>query len=399
MRYLFTLIMTTASAQMGAEHYFPTDYEASRARFRTSCAANQKGGADFCRSFAVPTAAGGDLTVDAGYFTRGGRHLLVMQSGTHGPESPAGAAIQDLAFRQHLDALLGRGIDVLMIHAFNPWGFKNGRRVDERNVNLNRNFVRTAAEYGRINEGYRKLRAVFEPVEVVTHALIEYLKTDRRLLWQLTLDRFSKRAISEAMNMGQYESPEGLNYGGTAPAPQVEILTKLLRPLAAKYAKVLFIDWHTGLGERGVLHWMVGEGSTSTLTEDFKPMLARLAPHGVKATVVSEDPNFFRTTGGVEVFAAGLFAPGTAVVGVTAEFGTLGAGTLAQLRSAHRMIVENQAWFRGCADPVTCARVRRDFQELFNPVDPAWRSGVLEQAHQVLSALASDFGSSGNLRK
>ena len=63
----------------------------------------------------------------------------------------------------------------------------------------------------------------------------------------------------------------------------------------------------------------------------------------------------------------------------------MGTGTLAQLASAARMILENQAWFHGCTDPAVCAEIRAGFLELFDPADPGWRAAVLREARRLLA--------------
>ncbi len=84
-------------------------------------------------------------------------------------------------------------------------------------------------------------------------------------------------------------------------------------------------------------------------------------------------------------FVPGLAADPGRVLGLTLEYGTMGTGTLAQLASAARMILENQAWFHGCADPAVCAEIRAGFLELFDPADPGWRAAVLREARRLLA--------------
>lgn len=320
------------------------------------------------------------------YFSRGGHALVVLQSGTHGPEAYTGAAIQELARTRHLRALLDRGIDVLMIHALNPFGFREGRRADEHNVNLNRNFILDDESYQIKNGPYRELREVFESDHPVGNVRAAYAKTDAALLYQLLRYR-EVRPISEAMNKGQYQFDRGINFGGFGPTAQVGILRELLPPLLATHRKTIFVDWHTGLGEADVLHLMTAKRSSPTLVEAFRPTFANLADQKIRTTVSSTDAGFFATTGGVEEFPPGIAPAGAEVLSMTAEFGTMGTSIPAQLRSAHRIIIENQAWFNGCMDQQTCAQVRRDFVDLFNPRDAKWRAGVLRQADAFLSAI------------
>ena len=67
-------------------------------------------------------------------------HVIVVVSGTHGVEGYLGSALQ----RHHLGNLdpdRTGGPTLVFVHALNPYGFSWVRRVNEDNVDLNRNFV------------------------------------------------------------------------------------------------------------------------------------------------------------------------------------------------------------------------------------------------------------------
>src|SRR4051812_22058337 len=66
--------------------------------------------------------------------------VVVVVSGTHGVEGYLGSALQ----RRHLASLDAGGASgpaIVFVHALNPYGFSWVRRVNEDNVDLNRNFV------------------------------------------------------------------------------------------------------------------------------------------------------------------------------------------------------------------------------------------------------------------
>src|SRR6056297_2205585 len=88
---------------------------------------------------------GGDLAVDVAELGPDtADDVVLVVSGTHGVEGYCGSALQ----RRWLETHTGdrpAGVRVVMIHALNPYGFAWVRRVNEDNVNLNRNFVDWAA--------------------------------------------------------------------------------------------------------------------------------------------------------------------------------------------------------------------------------------------------------------
>jgi predicted deacylase len=368
---------------------FPAGYDQSRDSFRKEVSAlSAKLGGDF-QPFAVPNGDGDDLTIDHALFGRGGDRLLVLQSGIHGAEAAAGAAVQMLFLREHLDQLLAAGVDVYVIHALNPWGFKHGRRTDEHNVNLNRNFSIDGEIYRTPSPNYTKYRYLFEPRQSVDSDWADSLAGDAKFLVELASNGFSSRDLVDGMDNGQYQFPEGLNYGGSEPAIQAEFFRAGLKTLLARpYKKVLFLDFHTGLGEAGTLAVIKGQKPSPALMQELSSMLAGQSGIEIRS---ADSPGFFATYGDVIDYVPLLAPDPDRVLAVTMEYGTLGTDTLSQLKSAQRLILENQAWFHGCSSPAVSAAVKRNFADLFNPTDPEWRRKVILAANRVFTLLAEKF--------
>ena len=70
-----------------------------------------------------------------------GESSLIISSGTHGIEGYAGSALQIGLLRDGLTEILPHGTVCYLVHAVNPFGFSYKRRVNEDNVDLNRNFI------------------------------------------------------------------------------------------------------------------------------------------------------------------------------------------------------------------------------------------------------------------
>ncbi|MEA1650439.1 M14 family metallopeptidase [Nitrospirillum sp. BR 11164] len=368
---------------------FPADYTASRAAFRQDCAVLLRRADDFCRSYAVRDDKDNDLTIDYAFYGHGGDRLLVVQSGIHGVEGPAGAAVQRMVMRKYLARFLERGVDVLFIHALDPYGFKNNRRTDGFNVNLNRNFDADGRLFQTKNSSYEQLRPVLEPDAPVGDALLGSLKGDVGLLSRYVTAGFNKRDILIGLDMGQYSHPAGLNYGGGGPAQQTEFLKSILSPLVASpaYGKVLFLDLHTGLGDAGVLAIIKGKKPAEPLMTTFATLLAGHEKDGI----VIHTSDDFPTSGDVIDYVPTLGSDRGNILALTLEYGTLGTGITAQLGSATRMILENQAHFHGCNSQAICTTVTDNFRDLFNPADPGWRGKVLSEADTVFRLLADSF--------
>jgi hypothetical protein len=370
--------------------YFPSGYNDSRRHFRENCRRQVASPDDFCRSFTVVSPTDKVLTIDYGFFSRGNDRLVVIQSGIHGSEAVPGAAVQELVLKEYLTKLLDRHFDVLLIHALNPYGFKYVRRTDEFNVNLNRNFAVDSRDYSKQNPDYERLRGLFEPAGSVHDVGLSALGIHMRFIGHVIGDGFNASPLTIGLDSGQYLHPKGMNYGGQAPAQQVSFLRNTLGPIMARpYRKILFLDFHTGLGKNGELAIIEGVRPPRKLLGEFTRLMERHKQDGIVIHSGS-DAGFFPTSGDVIDFVPELVSSSDPrVLALTMEYGTMGVDTFSQLRSASRMILENRVHFYPCArnDSAPCAEIREDFRTLFSPLDQAWRLKVMREADLTFSRL------------
>jgi hypothetical protein len=122
-----------------SECFFSDDYFEARTRFIRFAAL---AGAETFSFKEVSPGVATDVAVIAGHPAK----FLIHISGTHGTEGYTGSAIQSawLLRQSRGDAANQSQIDaptVVLVHALNAFGFANNRRVDEGNVDLNRNFL------------------------------------------------------------------------------------------------------------------------------------------------------------------------------------------------------------------------------------------------------------------
>jgi len=370
--------------------YFPSGFDDSSKRFWENCRRQVASPDDFCARFPVASPTDKGLTIDYGFFGRGNDRLVVIQSGIHGSEAIPGAAVQELVLKEYLTRLLDRNFDVFFIHALNPYGFKYVRRTDEFNVNLNRNFAVDAKDYKKNNPDYERLRSLFEPAGAVRDVGLSAVGIHARFIGHVIADGFSATPITIGLDSGQYQHPKGMNYGGQAPAQQVSFLRGTLGPIVARpYRKILFLDFHTGLGKNGELAVIEGLHPPRKLLGEFTQLMERHERDGIVIHSGS-DAGFFPTSGDVIDFVPNLVSPADPrVLALTMEYGTMGIDTVSQLRSASRMILENRAHFYPCPKEATapCAEIREDFRRLFSPPDQVWRLKVMREADLTFSRL------------
>ena len=128
---------------MASEHFSP-DYVTARSRFRR--AVESSGGRLRVLNLNAKGPDGEDLTIDIGWFGNPApRRVLLHSSGLHGVEGFAGSAIQ-LQFLEEVPAIPADGA-IVLVHVLNPYGMSWLRRVNENNVDLNRNFLAGDEDY------------------------------------------------------------------------------------------------------------------------------------------------------------------------------------------------------------------------------------------------------------
>ncbi|MDP6588753.1 MAG: DUF2817 domain-containing protein [Alphaproteobacteria bacterium] len=244
---------------MTASSYFSATYREAREKFLdASKAANGR-----VESFKSPCVGphGEPLHTDAAMFgANDAKSVLLLGSGTHGVEGFAGSAIQTGLLRDGLAARLGANRRVVMIHAVNPYGFAHLRRVNEDNVDLNRNFVDHSKPYPR-NPEYDRLAHIIAPG---SYSPIGSIVSPIRLLIHRAVR--GQAALQAAVTRGQYAHPQGLFFGGHSETWSNRTMRRIARAHLSGAARIAFIDFHTGLGRYGEGEVIVSAAKPSVMS-------------------------------------------------------------------------------------------------------------------------------------
>jgi hypothetical protein len=188
------------------------------------------------------------------------KRLLIALSGTHGVEGFYGSGCQTRWLQELGKRSLPADVAVVMIHLINPWGTAWLRRVNEDNIDLNRNhlnFERALPD----NQAYAALHEIYACTELEgperdhADALLE--KNIREHGWP---------AVMSIVEGGQHRHPDGLFYGGLAPSWSNRTLHRILQKHISHAEVAMCFDLHTGAGEYG--HPML-----LTITEAAYPAL------------------------------------------------------------------------------------------------------------------------------
>lgn len=352
---------------------FSPDYATARARFRE--AAGRAGFALEAHAIGQLGPDGNELFVDvARKGAAEARKVLVVSSGTHGVEGYFGSAVQ-LAL---LEGLLARvslapHVAVLLIHAVNPYGFAWSRRVNEDNVDQNRNFLLPGMEYRGAPEAYRELDGLLNPPRAparfepfLLQAAVEVLKR-------------GYPALKTAVATGQYDFPKGLFFGGHGPTRVHGLLREHITHWIGRPERVLHVDFHTGLGKWGsyalCVDLPVDDPRVAALAREFGPEFVQgFDTRGV----------LYEIRGALGRWLEHQF-PQTQYDTLLAEF-----GTYPSLRVIRAMRFENRVHHYAAHKPQLLARARAELREVFAPGSPAWRRTVVARGvHVTEQALAA----------
>lgn len=294
--------------------------------------------------------------------------VVLVVSGTHGVEGFAGSALQRTWLRDH-EPHRPEHLAVCLVHALNPYGFAWVRRVNEDNVDLNRNFVDFSSPPR--NEGYDRIADLLVPQRWDE----ETQQTTTAALLEVAAEH-GFETFQQWVSGGQYRHPTGLFYGGTEPVWSHRFLEDLCRGRLAGRRRVAIVDLHTGLGP-----WGVGELISSDGPSDDAYRRA-VRWYGDDVTSLQAGDSVSAELAGEWLpYVAEALAP-TEVTGVALEFGTVDTLTVVQALRA-------DAWLHAHGDPAgpDAPAIKAALRSAFADDDPAWIAALHERFTGVLGAL------------
>ncbi len=353
---------------MNIEDYFSANYVEARAQFLELSEAN---GFDIrsLRNEVAQAPDGSDLYLDVA--TKGATdasRLLMITSATHGVEGYCGSGVQAAllagdALEPWIDDL-----QIALVHGVNPYGFAHDRRVNEDNIDLNRNFLDFGVETPR-NIGYADIHPYLVPEE---------WEGEKRLAADASLAQFIKTngaaALQQAASGGQYTHPDGLFYGGAAPSWSAQTMTTLAQELGGHTSQTIVIDFHTGLGPYGYGE-MIAAGSPEQVarTFEFYDQFELTDPDAGTSSSASVQGTMAH---GIE-----RSLPGVNTIFVALEYGTLHMNeVMVALRA------DNWLYHRGELTSPLGSQIKRQIRDAFYCDETDWKEKVWSRASEVIDA-------------
>ena len=310
---------------------------------------------------------GGALHADVAWLgPRDATRVVLTVSATHGVEGFAGSACQTDWLIGARKTGLPRGVSMMILHAVNPHGFARRRRVNEDNVDINRNFIDFTAPPPE-NEGWRRLAPVVCPEVMDDGADAAY-----RALSRDFIQRHGERDYVRAVSGGQYSHPGGVFHGGGAPVWSHRLLRRLTERWLAATRHLAVVDIHTGLGP-----WGHGELICRHPPEsDALSRARRWYGDGVTSPALDESASPVATGNLRMAFA--LWRPEIELTAVGLEFGTYPAERVFEAIRA-----DNWLHIHGRLDSRRARAIKAEIREMFDPDDDGWRRLVLARGAEV----------------
>ena len=325
---------------------------------------------------------GEDLYTDVVVLAEPGtRKWLVSVSGTHGVEGFYGSMCQT----EYLDHLAQQardpGVGILMVHLINPWGTSWGRRVNEDNIDLNRNYLDFAKPVPE-NTAYEASHHLFTK---------ECASGDKRAesdaAWQVQVEAQGGTELRSALAAGQYKHADGLHFGGFEPAWSNVTLRNIMQTHCGDCTDAISFDLHTGAGAYG--HPML----MAIAERDYPAMADAERIYGEWVYKILTRPDQ-KTDTGISAAATGYTSQAMVDLMGDKRFTQLviECGTYDGITVGHTALLDDHfLHLNGELEGEHFQRVKAALLEFFYPTDDDWRELVWVRTRQIFDRALADL--------
>lgn len=170
---------------------------------------------------------------------------ILLSSGVHGVETYCGSAMQILIMQNLVSHIDFDDLQIIFVHALNPYGCSNYTRNNEDNIDLNRNFVDfSQAQTSSLEQKQFKEQAY--PTNWIGSDLTRVLEKVERYIAANGAEKFQTM-----MTQGQYLCEQDPYFGGNAASWSNKVWADICHKHCGPDVNLVHLDFHTGLGPRG----------------------------------------------------------------------------------------------------------------------------------------------------
>ena len=365
---------------MSAKHWFSDNYREARKRFLDSIEELRDIGFEIFQEDLPLNLKGPedeDLIIDIAVVgSIESENLLLYSSGIHGVEGFAGSAIQLSVIDKLKNQSPFTDYCIVFIHIINPYGMAWHRRVNENNVDLNRNFLK---KHEGEPEGYKLIDSFINPQSIPNKFDPFFLINGLRLLL-----KYGFTNVKQWFAQGQYKRAQSLQFGGDKIQKGPELLLDWLEKNLKNIKKAFGIDLHTGLGPSGYDTILVPDDISSS---DYQILQKLFGDH-----VAALDPSKsvgYKITGDIH---SGIVKQFSSIewLCITQEFGTYNpARVFKNLRTENRWTQNNNLNDKKL---ILNHWSRKNLLSTFNPEDAVWQEKLINRGYEVFKIAQSYIG-------
>jgi hypothetical protein len=296
-------------------------------------------------------------------------NVIFVSSGTHGVEGFCGSGAQVGMLRNGLSKELPKSTALVLIHGINPHGFAHERRVNENNVDLNRNF-RDHKTPPPHNAPYAEIHALLTPADWDGPA-----RKSADVAIAAYIEKRGLMTFQSAVSTGQWEFADGLFYGGNAPVWSNQTWRKLIREHASGAKRIVHLDFHTGLGGYGDCEVIFGPNKAKN--DD----LARARAWWGRVASTADGDSVSADVQGVNPGALAEEVPGAEVTAVALEYGVVPVmDTLNALRADNWLYTHGKG---ETASPLG-KKIKAEIRGAFYGETDDWKDRIYAKGAEVL---------------
>jgi hypothetical protein len=353
--------MLTADPPASADAEFSTTYAEATAKFRAAAARRSLPVVSWRNPQAGPNGEPLEtLVTEIG--APDARNVMVINTGVHGTEALAGAAILTGLLDDADDVLRDlTDFKVVLVHILNPYGAAWFRYVNEDNVDLMKNLA-----YGDRPTPEDPLFMAFDDAMDLARMREPDAPTRLRAVRERFLATHGLDRLMESLKKGQSDRPKSICYNGRGATWSTRTLDEILRTYAGGARQVFFVDLHTGVGSYGEAY-VIAAGPA----ESQARLRALLGEAAHSSDLVVPEPCYT---------AQARTLPDACFTAATVEAGTVDFDD--GFREA--MWLEMHDHMHGSPTSSAAWDTKRRFRAYYYPDDPAWRATWRRNCRSVL---------------
>ena len=361
---------------MSAQHWFSRDYKEASSRFRDQLSKLEKVGHKVTHQkleldYVGPSSE--DLVIDIAIIGPiQAEKMFLYSSGIHGVEGFAGSAIQLSVLDQLSTEKPFNSYCIIFIHIINPYGMAWFRRVNENNVDLNRNFLNNQSDFSGEPDGYNQINEFLNPSHIpVQTDMLFYLKG------VIYLIKYGFKNLKQWIAQGQYGRPYSLQFGGIEMQKGPKLLMNWLQENISHMKEAVAVDLHTGLGPSGY--------DTILIPDDIDEYKYEIMKNIYQDHIAPLDPNKgigYKIKGDIHSGISSYFSNINWIY-VTQEFGTYSPTKVFKNLRAENMWTQNSTHEKD--EKLYNHWSRRNLMRTFNPDDNKWKLKIISRGLKVFN--------------